>query len=179
MFEKYSNNKINNIFIIRSSTRLFPLVVNELKKAFPKARISCLTNQKAREGRSPLQYDVDHVIESPHANGFRWRDIFFVRRILKPYSFDLAVVLYNSEKGLSYLNVDSFACAAKPACIASININKRESPLTTRIFIYKICHRIIDFLWLLMNIIFTLFVLIIIVLVMIISAPIAFFGKKH
>ena len=179
MFEKYSNNKIDDIFIIRSSTRLFPLVINELKKTFPKARISCLTNQKAREGRSPLQYGVDHVIELPHTNGFCWRDIFFVRRILKPHSFDLAIVLYNSEKGLSYLNVDSFAFAAKPAYITCININKKEFFLTFPIFIGKICHRIIDFLWLLINIIFTFFVLIIIFLVMIISAPIAFFGKKH
>ena len=175
MFESYSNTKINNIFVIRSSTRLFPVVVNELKRIFPKAQISCLTNQKVPEQRSSLHYDVDHVIHTLHNGGFRWRDIVPVYRMLKPYKFDLGVVLYNSEKGLSYLNVDSFALVAQPTYISSVNINKKESLLTTQIFIYKICHRLVDLLWLIINLICTTCILMIIFLVMMISVPFIFF----
>ena len=175
MFEQYTHQNINNIFIIRSSSRLFPLVIDELKKTFPTARFSCLTTNEKVNQRSPLQYDVDHVVTTLHAGGFQWRDIPHVHRMLRSHAFDLAVVLYNSEKGYSYLNVDTFAFSVRPKCIVNVNIKKNVTPMTKYTIIYKAFHRIIDIVWASFNMVITVFVLIIIFLTMVLSAPFMIF----
>ncbi len=171
MFEQYGKGNIKRIFLIRSSAKLFPCVVDELRKTFPEASISCLSAERGDSTRSSLQYDVDHVISTPHKGGFLWRDIPKVRLMLKHHSYDCSIVLYNSEKGYGYLNIDAFAYAARPKLILSVNIKKEVRGINNKILIYKFLHRIIDLFWASLNIVFTILVLIIICLVMLLSVP--------
>ncbi|MBU1862745.1 MAG: hypothetical protein KKH94_03650 [Candidatus Omnitrophica bacterium] len=176
MFSGYQQLNAQNILVIRSSTHLFSMVIHELRKTFPSARMSCLVTKDtvlSEEGVS-----LEQVFETPHPGAFRWRDIATMKKTLSSPSFDLAVVLYNSEKGYGYLNIDAYAGAARPHIILSVDSKKRIHCMSQGTFIFKCCHRTIDFLWSMLNTVVTVIVFIIIFLGMIVAMPLVALNRR-
>jgi hypothetical protein len=169
-FEKYSLKKI---LIIRSSSKLFPVVVDELKKTFPDAELFALSNVDL-----PDPGTIADVYRTRTPGKFLFKDVKDFRSIVSRNPIDLAVVLYNSRRGYSYLNIDTFAFASGAKTILSVNIDKHISRVSFSRYCYKWIHRMFDCIWLIINLIMTSFVFVFITVIMTITLPFLMLKKQ-
>ncbi len=165
MFESVKHLNPKSILLIRSSAKLFPVALDKLKEELPDAEVTILSNGPDVEG-------LYRVFKTKRSGGFFWKDILDFQESVKLDGFDLAIGLYNSKKGLSYLNIDAYAFAAGAKNVASINIDGEVKLVTLFNIVQKMLHRLIDSLWLVINAVFTTLVLVIMGLIMLIVEPV-------
>lgn len=173
MFKDFKDRDFKNICVIRSSSMLFPHVVDELKDVFPQARIFAIIT----EGVDVIN-QVDNIFALKGSGGFKWGKIKSVKNFFSDKNIDLAVVMYNTEKGIRYLNIDAFAFASGARTVVSVNIKKKTAEITKRDFQKKYVQRLINILWVCLNFCVSFIVVCAVVVVMAVTAPFIFCLKK-
>jgi len=110
-----------NILVIRSAARVFQPTLASLKQEFPVSRITVLAPAPAGDAlsRDPR---VDEVLP---LKSNRRMSIFScglgTLRRLREQKFDVAVSLYNIERGLGYANIDLLAWASHAGQLRGYN----------------------------------------------------------
>jgi len=167
MFNQYKDLNPKEILIIRSSSKLFPYVIDEIAQAFPGAQLSVLSNSDI-----PKPDGVAVLYRTEIDGSFSFKGLKAFKESVGKQNIDCALVLYNSRKGFGYLNVDSFAFAAGAKKILRVNIDKTVSELSPLSYIYKWLHRLIDCVWLGFNFVVTGIVFVVILLAMVLMEPV-------
>lgn len=175
MFDKKELGDVKSICIVRSSSKLFPMVVSELKQLYPEAGVSAIVTNGIDKASVPE--DVERIYATKKSGGFKWGDIGYIKKSLKGSNIDLAVVLYNTIKGERYLNADMFAAATGAERLISVNINKETAVLSKSDIRKKSLRRVMNFFWAALNLPVSLFVLCSIIIVMVVTAPFIFIKK--
>jgi hypothetical protein len=170
MFKNYFRLEPKRILIVRSSSKLFASVCESLRDTFVAAEVDVLTSCAALP-ETALREEIASVYHTATVGQFCFRDVatFKKEAALKDYS--LAVVLYNNRKGLSYLNIDSFAFASGAPKIIAVNIDGAISEITRPVYLYKWIYRLVSCLWVGINCVLSFFVLSVIFCVLCVSAP--------
>ncbi len=119
-----------NILVIKSASRVFNKVLDLLRAEFPKASFTILTaNPEAMQNLKAFR--VHHIL--PLSAGRRISLFSYgikKRKHLRQQNFDLAVVLYNIEKGWGYANVESLAWSSGANELRGYFPNGSFKPLT-------------------------------------------------
>jgi len=171
MFEKYKAKNPRNVLIIRSSAKLFPSIMEEVKKAFVGAEIDVLTNLSELP-ESSLREMISHVYKTATLGKFCFSDVPLFQKEVEKKTYDLAIVLYNSRSGFSYLNIDSFAFGSRANKVISVNINKEVKDVSWGRFLYKWAHRVGDCAWVGINYVLACLTLATIFIGMLVTEPI-------
>lgn len=175
MFTQYKKHNFKRILLIRSSAKLFPLVLEEVKKIWPLADITVLATQGV--DTSAVAGLFNEKMELPDVGGFSASHSGWVRSVFSQKSFDLAVVLYNSQQGYSYSNIDACALASGARHVVSVNINKEVGEVTAHTLLMKRFHQIFDKVWSVINVVLLCIVLGGVICGMVITLPIIFLRR--
>ena len=143
--------KPKRILVIRSAARVFSQTLELLKFEFPDSHIIVLAselNSKSLEA-DPL---VDEVKSFP-AN--RRMSVFSCKREiirdLRSREFDLAVSLYNVERGVGYSNIDLLAWSANPKEIRGYNCKRTYVILKGKDIFEKMVLEKTSIIWMIAN----------------------------
>ncbi len=144
---KERHNSADKILLVRSSAKQFAPAYEELKRLYPDATVYILSNSDLN--------GVENLIATPNRGKFYWRDTVWFKKYIEREGlrFDFALILYNSRKGLSYINVDTFAQVASKNNYC-IDIDGNLSKLDTSKYLLKMLYRCAGILWLLLNFLF-------------------------
>ncbi|MFQ5716197.1 MAG: glycosyltransferase family 9 protein [Nitrospinales bacterium] len=98
-----------NILIIRSAARVFNPVLQSLKREFPESKIAVLAPEPVKELllQDPLVDEVLPLRTRGRMGVFSY-GVGNIQR-LRDRKFDLAISLYNIERGVGYSNIDLLA----------------------------------------------------------------------
>ena len=107
--------------IVRSASKIFNRALEDLKKEFPKSKITVIATSDAENSLKNNSL-VDEYILLPQGrmNLFKlgWKNL----KKLRKEKFDLGVALYNYKLGLGYSNIDFMIFAISPKEFRSFNI---------------------------------------------------------
>lgn len=176
MFKQYSRLDPKRILVVRSSAKLFPAVCTSLRDTFPAAEIDVLTNAEALP-ESSLAEMITTVYRSATTGHFLFRDVKVFKKEVALKEYSLAIVLYNSRKGLSYLNIDSFAFASGAAKVLAVNIDGDIFEITRLVYLHKWLHRIGACVWVGINCLMSVLSLSVIFLALCVSVPFIMIAK--
>ena len=143
------------ILIIRSATRVFNKTLEALKSEFPESQIAVLTpeiNQENLEA-DPLVDEVK-VFPANKRMGILSCGGKMIRE-LRSRQFDLAVSLYNVERGIGYSNIDLLAWVVKPKAIRGYNSKGTFVSLTGYAILEKMIQEKTSGLWIIANFVAT------------------------
>ncbi len=105
-----SSERPKKILIIQSASRVFNKALSSLKEEFPNASFTTLTANPDGVKKDLSGNAVHQILKLPKGKRISIFSYGFEKRKqLRQQNFDIAVVLYNIEKGWGYANVESLA----------------------------------------------------------------------
>jgi hypothetical protein len=177
MFETYIADTAKRILIVRSSAKLFPVVLEDIHAHHPGLEIDVLTNLSDLPEVS-LKSRIKNVLHTRTLNKFLYKDLKDFKEKVRGVSYDYAVVLYNSRKGSSYVNIDSYAFVSRATKVITFNIDKKICELSRGAYLLKWVHRLGAFIWVGVNACLLHVVLCMIVCGLFISQPFILYRKN-
>ncbi|MFQ5673503.1 MAG: glycosyltransferase family 9 protein [Nitrospinales bacterium] len=144
-----------NILVIRSAARVFSPTLTALKREFPVSRITVLAPEPLGDALS-RDPEVDEVL--PLKAGRRMSVFSYGLdnlRQLRRRKFDLAVALYNIERGLGYSNIDLLAWASDAGQLRGYNCKGGFVSLSGSGIAGKYLREKISILWMAANVLAT------------------------
>tara|TARA_B100000686_G_C16786008_1_gene975294 strand:- start:1819 stop:2406 length:588 start_codon:yes stop_codon:yes gene_type:complete len=146
-----SGTKPKRILVIRSAARVFGQTLELLKSEFPESHIVVLASELNCKGleADPLVDEVKSLPPKGRISIFSCKRK--VIRDLRSRKFDLAVPLYNVERGIGYSNIDLLAWSVNPKEIRGYNCKGAYVGLTGKAIFEKMVLEKTSIIWVIAN----------------------------